>query len=102
MGRPQKLDDAAITAWLSAHASWSRVGDALVRELRFRDFASALAFAVQVGMVAEKRDHHPDLLLGWGKATVTWTTHDAGGVTELDLALAEATDALVQATQASP
>ena len=42
----------------------------------------------------EKRDHHPDVLVGWGKARVLWTTHDAGGLTRLDLDLAEATDKL--------
>jgi 4a-hydroxytetrahydrobiopterin dehydratase len=94
VARPKKLDDDAISAWLRAHAGWAREGDALARELRFPDFAAALAFAVRVGMIAEKRDHHPDLLVGWGKVKVVWTTHDAGGITELDVALAEATDAL--------
>ena len=58
-----------------------------------KDFAQAMAFAVRLGMLAEKRDHHPDLTIGWGKATVLWTTHDAGGITELDLTLAAASDA---------
>ena len=49
---------------------------------------------MQLGFVAEKRDHHPDVLVGWGKARVLWTTHDAGGITQLDLDLAEATDKL--------
>jgi len=94
MARPTKLTPAEIDAWLAAHADWSREGDALVRSYRFPDFASALAFTVHVGMVAEKRDHHPDVQLGWGRARLLWTTHDAGGITELDLALAEASDAL--------
>lgn len=58
------------------------------------DFAAALAFAVRLGMVAEKRDHHPDILIGWGKARVLWSTHDAGGITQLDLDLAERTEEL--------
>jgi 4a-hydroxytetrahydrobiopterin dehydratase len=45
-------------------------------------------------MIAEKRDHHPDILVGWGRTRVLWTTHDAGGITQLDLDLATATDAL--------
>jgi 4a-hydroxytetrahydrobiopterin dehydratase len=94
MVRPPKLDPSAVDAWLLAHPGWQRVGDALERAFRFPDFASALAFTVRVGMLAEKRDHHPDVLVGWGKAKVLWTTHDAGGITALDLELASATDGL--------
>jgi 4a-hydroxytetrahydrobiopterin dehydratase len=93
MTRPSKLEVAEVDAWLAEHPGWAREDDAIAKRFTFRDFASPLAFAVKVGMVAEKRDHHPDLLIAWGKATVLWTTHDAKGITSLDLALAEATDA---------
>ena len=49
---------------------------------------------MRVGLVAEKRDHHPDIELGWGRARVVWTTHDQKGVTSLDTELAEASDAI--------
>jgi 4a-hydroxytetrahydrobiopterin dehydratase len=94
MARPSKLDGAVVDGWLAAHPGWTREGDALVRSFRLADFGAALAFAVRIGMVAEKRDHHPELVIGWGKARVLWTTHDAGGLTQLDLDLATATDAL--------
>jgi 4a-hydroxytetrahydrobiopterin dehydratase len=94
MARPQKLEPAVVEEWLAKHPGWAREGEALARTVRMPDFAAALAFAVRVGMLAEKRDHHPDILIGWGKARVVWTTHDAGGITQLDLDLAEATDAL--------
>ncbi len=94
MARPAKLDAAAVDAWLAAHAGWAREGDALVKSFKWPDFAAALAFTVRLGMVAEKRDHHPDILVGWGKTRVLWTTHDAGGITQLDLDLAAATDTL--------
>jgi 4a-hydroxytetrahydrobiopterin dehydratase len=94
MARPSKLDSAAVDQWLSAHPGWQRVGDAIERSFKFADFAAALAFTVRLGMLAEKRDHHPDVLLGWGKAKVLWSTHDAGGITALDLELAAATDGL--------
>jgi 4a-hydroxytetrahydrobiopterin dehydratase len=95
MARPAKLDPAEVDAWLSAHPGWEREGDgSIVRGYKLTDFGAAVAFAVRIGFVAEKRDHHPDILLGWGKARVLWTTHDAGGVTRLDLELAEATDKL--------
>ena len=91
----KKLEPNAVDAWLAEHPGWTRGADpdALVRTYALPDFATALALAVRIGMAAEKRDHHPDLLVGWGKLRVTWTTHDAGGITELDLALAAASDA---------
>ena len=92
MARPAKLEPADVDAWLAAHPGWAREGEALVAELKFADFGAGVAFAVRLGFVAEKRDHHPDVLIGWGKARVLWTTHDAGGITQLDLELAEATD----------
>lgn len=94
MARPSKLDPSAVDSWLSQHPGWAREGDALVRTFKLPDFGAALALAVRLGMVAEKRDHHPDILIGWGKARVLWTTHDAGGITQLDLELAETTDEL--------
>src|SRR5262245_57105923 len=97
MARPTKLEPAAVKTWLDSHAGWEQDADkAIAKSFSFPDFATALAFTVRVGMVAEKRDHHPDVLLGWGKARVVWSTHDAQGITELDLALAEATDALTR------
>jgi 4a-hydroxytetrahydrobiopterin dehydratase len=98
MARPTKLAESAIDTWLTAHPGWSLgVGAvSLRRSFVFRDFSGALAFAVQVGLLAEKRDHHPDIEVGWGKASVTWTTHDAGGITSLDLDLAAGTESLVQ------
>ena len=96
MPRPAKLPLATIDAWIAAHPGWARDGEkSLARTFKLPDFASALGFAVQVGCAAEKRDHHPDLELGWGKARVVWSTHDAGGITQLDLDLAEATEKLV-------
>jgi 4a-hydroxytetrahydrobiopterin dehydratase len=89
-----KLDPAAVDAWLATHPGWERAGLAIAKRFTFRDFASALAFAVRLGCFAEKRDHHPDLELGWARARVLWSTHDAGGVTQLDIDAAEASDAM--------
>ena len=95
MGRPPKLQTDVVDAWIKKSAGWERVGDgALARTFTFPDFASALAFVVRVGCAAEKRDHHPDIELGWGKARVSWSTHDAGGITQLDVDMAEATTKL--------
>jgi 4a-hydroxytetrahydrobiopterin dehydratase len=95
MARPRKLEPGVVDAWIPKSGGWQRAGEgAIARSFTFADFASALAFVVKVGCTAEKRDHHPDVELGWGKARVTWSTHDAGGITELDLELAEATNRL--------
>lgn len=94
MARPEKLPPDAVDAWLAAHGAWRRDGDGLARGYTFPDFSAALAFVVRVGLLAERRDHHPDVELGWGKARLFWTTHDAGGITELDLDLAAASDVL--------
>jgi 4a-hydroxytetrahydrobiopterin dehydratase len=108
MARPTKLETQDVDAWLSSHEGWARDGDAIAKRFTFPDFSAALGFTVRVGLAAEKRDHHPDILLAWGKATVLWTTHDVagpptadgakakGGITKLDLELAEASDALVK------
>ena len=93
MTRPTKLEGLVVNAWLALHGDWSRDGDKLItRTYKLPDFSSALAFVVRIGMAAEKHDHHPDIELGYGRAKVTWSTHDAKGLTKLDLDLAEITD----------
>ena len=95
MARPTKLDAGVVDTWLSQHSGWERAGRERSRSgSQLPDFAGALSFAVRVGCLAEKRDHHPDLELGWGRARIVWSTHDAGGVTQLDLDAAAATDKL--------
>jgi 4a-hydroxytetrahydrobiopterin dehydratase len=97
MARPTKLDAREIETWLAAHPEWSAQGGvALTRAFKFPDFSAALAFVVRVGLAAEKRDHHPDVELGWGRARVLWTTHDAGGITSLDVELATLTDSFAK------
>ncbi len=92
MARSARLEAPVVDAWLKAHPGWEREGDALAKRFEFADFAQALAFVVRVGCGAEKRDHHPDVELGWGKVRLVWTTHDAGGITQLDLDAAGASD----------
>ena len=94
MPRPSKLDDTAIHQWLKDHPGWTREGEALVRTFTFPDFASALAFAVRVGMLAEKRDHHPDWSNVYNRVEIALTTHDAGGISERDIAFASHADAV--------
>jgi 4a-hydroxytetrahydrobiopterin dehydratase len=86
------LDAPTVDAWIADHPGWERVDHAIAKRYAFPDFASALAFVVRVACLAEKRDHHPDVEIGWGRARLVWSTHDAGGVTRLDLDAAEASD----------
>ena len=96
--RPSKLDAKTLENWLGSHAGWEKTTaggqEAIARTFKLGDFSAALGLVVRVGLVAEKRDHHPDIELGWGRARVVWTTHDQKGVTSLDTECAEATDAI--------
>lgn len=74
---------------------WQQTDDALERDFEFKDFQAAMWFVNRVAEVAEERNHHPDILVhGWNRVRLTLSTHDAGGLTEADHALAEAIDAL--------
>lgn len=66
----------------------------LVRIFKFKDFAQALSFTNRVGALAEEEGHHPALLTEWGKVTVSWWTHDLGGLHRNDLIMASRTDQL--------
>jgi len=70
----------------------------LEKEFRFRDFAGALAFANQIGALAEEQSHHPDLHLAWGRLGVTVWTHKIDGLTESDFVFAAKIDRLFAAT----
>ena len=72
-----------LTGWAAAEGR-----DALVRSFRFPDFQTAFAFMTRVALMAEKLDHHPEWTNVYGRVDVLLTTHDAGGVTDLDVQLA--------------
>jgi 4a-hydroxytetrahydrobiopterin dehydratase len=80
---------------LADPAQWKVVDEHhIVRIFKFPDFKSALAFVNRVGEVAEQQGHHPDILLGWGKAEITTWTHAVDGLTESDFILAAKIDQL--------
>ena len=64
--------------------------------LEFDGFVAAFGFMTKVALVAEKMDHHPDWRNSWNRVEITLTSHDAGGVTQRDIALARAIDGLLQ------
>ncbi len=90
-----KLTDAAIQIALTDLPGWQREGDAIRRTITLPSFSSALVFAGAVGHLANRADHHPDILIQYKNVTLTLTSHDAGGLTERDFALAKAIDGLV-------
>jgi 4a-hydroxytetrahydrobiopterin dehydratase len=94
MARPQMLSSVERAQALAALPNWAMADgrDAITRTLQFKDFRQAFAFMTAVALAAEKLDHHPEWSNVYRTVTVTLTTHDAGGLTALDLALAKAID----------
>jgi 4a-hydroxytetrahydrobiopterin dehydratase len=88
MKHPAKLSAANADARLSAIPGWTRQGRKLHRMFPFRDFSEAFGFMARVALAAEKLGHHPDWANAWNHVTVDLSTHDAGGITELDFRLA--------------
>ena len=73
---------------------WAREGDVLVTTVKLHDFGAALEFVNAVGAAAEAANHHPDIDIRWNTVRLVLSTHDSGGITLLDLALAGAIDRL--------
>jgi len=90
----QKLTAEARKAALTKLSGWAEVSgrDAIAKKFTFKDFNQAFGFMTRAALVAEKMDHHPEWFNVYRTVEVTLSTHDAGGVTELDVKLAEAMD----------
>ena len=90
----QKLDAAARAAMAARLPGWRLADgrDAIQKTFKFKDFSEAFGFMARAALVAEKMDHHPEWANVWNRVEVTLSTHSAGGLTELDLKLAEAMD----------
>ena len=88
----QKLDAQARKAALARLKGWGEAKgrDAITKKFVFKDFNAAFGFMTRAALVAEKLDHHPEWFNVYKTVDVTLSTHDAGGVTELDIRLAEA------------
>jgi 4a-hydroxytetrahydrobiopterin dehydratase len=92
----EKLAADARKAALKELAGWQEVAgrDAIARTFTFRDFNEAFGFMARAALVAEKSDHHPEWRNVYKTVEVVLATHDAGGVTAKDIALAKAMDAI--------
>jgi 4a-hydroxytetrahydrobiopterin dehydratase len=95
----QKLSGDARTRALARLKGWSEVKgrDAITKKFVFKDFNQAFGFMTRAALVAEKMDHHPEWFNVYKNVEVTLSTHDAGGVTELDIKLAGEMDRLAGA-----
>jgi 4a-hydroxytetrahydrobiopterin dehydratase len=89
------LTDEEISALLEG-VDWHREGDEIARDVKFGDFAEAMAFVNKVAEAAEAANHHPDILNhDWNQVRLSVTNHSAGGLTEADFALARTIDGLL-------
>jgi 4a-hydroxytetrahydrobiopterin dehydratase len=91
---PKKLPTRARKIALGKLKGWRQVknGDAISKKFVFEDFNEAFGFMARAALVAEKLNHHPEWFNVYKNVKVTLSTHEAGGVTDLDLQLAEAMD----------
>jgi 4a-hydroxytetrahydrobiopterin dehydratase len=92
-----RLTGAARDAALAELTGWTllETRDAIGKSFRFKDFGRAFGFMTQVALIAEKADHHPEWFNVYSKVDIVLTTHDAGGLSLRDIALAKAIDAVL-------
>jgi 4a-hydroxytetrahydrobiopterin dehydratase len=91
-----KLSDAEVQAWLGKHPGWELEQGMIRRTFAFADFRTTMGFVNRVADAAEAADHHPDIDIRYSKVTLALVTHDAGGLTRRDVALAERADDLAR------
>lgn len=83
-----RLTDDALNAALPALPGWTHVADRLAKTFRFANYHETIAFVNAVAWIAHRADHHPDLSVHYNRCIVSWSTHDAGGITGNDLTCA--------------
>ena len=93
MSRPARIGAAAGLARLTGWSAVDGDRDAITKTFKFKDFNAAFGWMTRMALAAEKLDHHPEWFNVYNRVEVVLTTHDADGVTELDLALATLMDA---------
>ncbi|MGB3796582.1 MAG: 4a-hydroxytetrahydrobiopterin dehydratase [Alteraurantiacibacter sp.] len=92
----EKLEETEAKAALAKLGGWEleRDGDAMRKVFKFSDFSEAWGFMSRVALIAEKSDHHPEWFNVYNKVDITLTTHDAGGLSQRDIDMAKAIEAL--------
>ena len=91
----RKLDESEIETHLKTVTGWAFENGQIVKTTTFDTYKSGLVFAVAVGHFADQMDHHPDLFIGYQKVTIGLNTHDLGGISTFDFALARKIDGLL-------
>jgi len=96
---PRKLSDAEAAAAVAGLSGWTLAEGAIAKRFVFADFSAAFGWMTRAALAAEKMDHHPEWSNVYRTVEVKLTTHDAGGLTALDIDLAKAMDALAMPRQ---
>lgn len=97
-----KLTDGDLDPFLSTHEGWTSQGDAIHKDFAFPGFLEAIAFVNRVAERAEAARHHPDIEIRYDRVSISLSTHDAGGVTEKDVAAAAEIDGVAEGDAAEP
>ncbi len=90
----ERISGKELTRALESSPGWTLEGEVLTRMFRFADFVEAMRFVNDAAALAEQMGHHPDIDIRYNKVRMALTTHDAGGITELDFSLASRLSAL--------
>jgi 4a-hydroxytetrahydrobiopterin dehydratase len=87
-----KLSEQEITTRMRELNGWTRKGDAIEKQFTFKDFPAAVDFVTRLVPAAEEADHHPDITINYKRVTLTYSTHDEGGLTAKDFEGAKRAD----------
>ena len=83
------LSENEIAKKLSGLEAWGLVGNQIVKQYKFKNFVGSMGFVTKVAILAERADHHPDILIEYSKVKISLSTHSEGGLTEKDFNLAK-------------
>ncbi len=93
MAKKRALVEAPVVQeWIDEHRGWSYAEGTITKEFKFKSFRDSIVFVNRVASIADDADHHPDMTIRYNRVTIGLTTHDSGGVTQLDLDIAKAID----------
>ena len=93
-GQAKALSDAALTTHLAMLPDWKQVGNELRKTFAFKNYHETMAFVNATAWISHREDHHPDMSVHYNKCVVSYSTHDAGGITLNDFICAAKLDAL--------
>lgn len=96
MSRPARLTDDQLGSAVASLPGWTIVDGKLHKEFAFADFVEAWGFMSRAALIAQAMDHHPEWFNVYGTVRIDLNTHDAGGITQLDVDLAKKLDALLR------